>query len=172
MNHRESVSAITLWSGKQLDTPSNNKIQVVDIEEDTKICHSKVTSNPSISIKVNSLPFPTKCAKSKKMEQMKEILETLFKLKVNIPLLDAIKQKPRYSKFLKESCTTKRKLRGDEKISVRKNVSAILQRNLSSKCKDSNMFTIPCRIGNARLERAMLDSGASINVISLSDMHI
>ena len=30
------------------------------------------------------------------------------------------------------------------------------------------MFTIPCKIGNTRFERAMLDLGASINVMPYS----
>ena len=49
---------------------------------------------------------------------------------MNIHLLDAIKQVPRYAKFLKELCTNKRKLQGDEKISVGENVSAVLQKKL------------------------------------------
>ena len=42
------------------------------------------------------------------------MLETFRKVQVNVPLLNAIKQVPRYAKFLKELCTTKRKLKGNE----------------------------------------------------------
>ena len=45
------------------------------------------------------------------------------------------------------------------------NVSAIIQRKLSQKCKDLGTFTIPCIIGNQKIEHAMLDLGASINVM-------
>ena len=72
---------------------------------------------------------------------------------------------PRYAKFLKELCTSKRKLKGIEKVSMRENVSTILQKKLPPTCKDPSMFTIPCKIGNTRFERAMLDLRASINVI-------
>ena len=72
---------------------------------------------------------------------------------------------PRYAKFLKELCTNKRKLRGDEKVRVGENVSVVLQRKLPQKCKDSGTFTIPCIIGRTRFEKAMLDLGASINVM-------
>jgi len=48
-------------------------------------------------------------------EANQEILETLKKVEINIPLLDIIKQVPRYAKFLKELCTTKRKLVGNER---------------------------------------------------------
>ena len=47
-------------------------------------------------------------------------------------------------------------------------VSTVIQRKLPKKCKDPGMFTIPCVIGDYTLGRAMLDLGASINVMPLS----
>ncbi|KAM1940750.1 hypothetical protein ACFX13_028416 [Malus domestica] len=44
----------------------------------------------------------------------------------------------------------------------------MLQRKLPPKCKDPGSFTIPCVIGNTRFEHAMLDLGASINVMPYS----
>ncbi|KAM1128058.1 hypothetical protein FF1_038003 [Malus domestica] len=44
----------------------------------------------------------------------------------------------------------------------------MFQRKLPSKCKDLGSFTIPCVIGNTRFEHAMLDLGASINVMPYS----
>ncbi len=72
---------------------------------------------------------------------------------------------PRYAKFLKALCTYKRKLIGNERISLGKNVSAVFQKKLPTKCKDTGMFSIPCKIGDLKLDRAMLDLGASINVM-------
>ncbi|CAN6573186.1 unnamed protein product [Malus baccata var. baccata] len=82
--------------------------------------------------------------------------------------LDAIKQVPRYAKFLKELCTTRKRISTKEVVKVGENVSAILQRKLPPKCKDLGSFTIPCVIGNTRFESAMLDLGASINVMPYS----
>ncbi|XP_024039217.1 uncharacterized protein LOC112097857 [Citrus clementina] len=48
------------------------------------------------------------------------------------------------------------------------NVSAVLQKKLLPKCKDPGMFTIPCKISSVRVEKAMLDLGASINVMPRS----
>ena len=45
------------------------------------------------------------------------------------------------------------------------NVSAIIQRKLSQKCKDLGTFTVPCIIENQKIECAMLYLGASINVM-------
>ncbi|XP_071918901.1 uncharacterized protein [Coffea arabica] len=72
---------------------------------------------------------------------------------------------PKYAKFLKDLCTHKRKLRGNERVTVGENVSAILQRKLPRKCGDPGMFTIPCKIGGTPIRKAMLDLGASINVM-------
>ena len=75
---------------------------------------------------------------------------------------------PRYTKFLKELSTNKGKLRGDKRVKVGENVSAMLQRKLPQKCKDPITFTIPCIIGRTRFEKAMLDLGESINVMPYS----
>nr|XP_027064421.1 uncharacterized protein LOC113690627 [Coffea arabica] len=103
--------------------------------------------------------------KTRKVEKEKELLDVFWKVEINIPLLDAIKQIPKYAKFLKDLCTHKRKLRGDERVAVGENVSTMLQRKLPPKCGDPGMFTIPCKIEGASIRKAMLDLGASINVM-------
>nr|XP_027103181.1 uncharacterized protein LOC113724481 [Coffea arabica] len=50
-------------------------------------------------------------------------------------------------------------------MAVGENISAILQRKLPPKCGDLGIFTIPCKIGGIPIRKAMLDLGASINVI-------
>ena len=47
-------------------------------------------------------------------------------------------------------------------------MSVVIQKKLPSKCKDPGMFTVPCKIGSMKVDRAMLDLGASINVMPLS----
>jgi hypothetical protein len=49
-------------------------------------------------------------------------------VELNIPLIDVIKQIPKYVKFLKELCTTKRayKLKGYETVSMGEVVSVIV----------------------------------------------
>ncbi|CAN6576780.1 unnamed protein product [Malus baccata var. baccata] len=53
---------------------------------------------------------------SKKEKAEKDILETFRKVQVNIPLMDAIKQVPRYAKFLKELCTTRKRISSKEVV--------------------------------------------------------
>ncbi|KAM1645453.1 hypothetical protein COP1_006941 [Malus domestica] len=105
---------------------------------------------------------------AKNEEEEEDVLETFRKVHVNIPLLDAIKQIPKYAKFFKKLCTTRKLFREKEVVHVNENVSVMLQRNLPPKCKDPGSFTIPCIIGNTRFKHAMLDLGASINVMPYS----
>ena len=59
-------------------------------------------------------------------EQEKKVLDTLRKVHINIPLVDSIKQVPRYAKFLKDLCTKKNKLKGKEIMSIGENCTATL----------------------------------------------
>ncbi|CAN6579518.1 unnamed protein product [Malus baccata var. baccata] len=183
----ESAKAITLRSGKQVRSdpqPSksrSNEVEELIIEEEEqgkatarvdtpmpqalsgpKLSNSsKEGKNVFNSVPTNvfpsNAPFPNRFKQTKKEEAEKDILETFRKVQVNIPLLDAIKQVPRYAKFLKELCTTRKRISTKEVVKVGENVSAILQRKLPPKCKDPCSFTIPCVISNTRFESAMLD---------------
>ena len=44
-------------------------------------------------------------------------------------------------------------------------VSAVFQRRLPKKCEDPGMFSIPISIEDMTFDKAMLDLGASINVM-------
>ena len=51
---------------------------------------------------------------------------------------------------------------------VGENSSAILQKKIPPKLKDPGSFTISCKIGETNFTKAMLDLGASINVMPFS----
>jgi len=102
------------------------------------------------------LPFPQRMQQPKETVDLdKEILDTFSKVEVNIPLLEAIKQIPRYAKFLKELCTQKRKMKGLHQASKSNTVLALLQPEMPKKCKDPGTFTIPCTIENFRFDHTL-----------------
>ncbi|CAN6586225.1 unnamed protein product [Malus baccata var. baccata] len=193
----ESAKAITLRSGKEVGAGSSSKTghnedEILQMEEKEakqptarvvpplpQVSNAPKPSNLSNKGKnvLNSsptnvfplnVPFPSRFLQSKNEEEEKDVLETFRKVHVNIPLLDAIKQIPKYAKCLKKLCTTKKRTREKEVVHVSENVSAILQRKLPPKCKDPGSFTIPCVIGNTHFKSAMLDLGVSINVMPYS----
>ena len=89
-------------------------------------------------------------------------------MKVNIPLLDMIKQVPTYAKFLKDLCTVKRGLNVDKKAFLTEQVSAIIQSKIPMKYKDPRSPTILVNIGGTCVDKALLDLGASVNLLPYS----
>ncbi|XP_038698191.1 uncharacterized protein LOC119995812 [Tripterygium wilfordii] len=114
------------------------------------------------------LSFPQQFQKQKKDRNMLDIMELFKKVHINIPLLDAIKQIPSYAKFLKDVCTNKRKFAEHERVMLNEECSAVLLNKLLPKLKDLGSFTIPCVIGNLRFDKALIDLGASVNLMPLS----
>ena len=105
--------------------------------------------------------------KKKAINQAK-ILEVLRQVKVNIPLLDMIKQVTTYAKFLKDLCTVKRGLNVDKNTFLNEQVSAIIQCKTPVKYKDPGCPTISDRIRGTCVEKALLDLGASVNLLPYS----
>ncbi|XP_074301415.1 uncharacterized protein LOC141632802 [Silene latifolia] len=191
VNPRENVSAVSLRNGRQLveieKTKAKPKVVTIHekeeeivIEEDEKASNVKEKEQISSSIpKVEAdVPFPDALKRTHHFDHDKDIYENDRISEVNIPLLNLLKSVPKYAKFLKELCTIKRnnKLKGMKKVKgkgskgeiISEYVSALFQKKVPPKCGDPGMFSIHCTIGDLRFEKAMLDLGASINVISFT----
>ena len=113
-------------------------------------------------------PFHQALKAKKKAINQAEILEVLRQVKVNIPLLDMIKQVPTYAKFLKDLCIVKRGLNVDKKAFLTEQVSAIIQCKTTVKYKDPGCPTISVNIGGTCVEKALVDLGASVNLLPYS----
>ena len=94
-----------------------------------------------------------------------KILEHLHQVKVNLPLLRIIKKMFVYAKVIKGLCTVKRKHHLKKNAFLTKQVSAIIQHKVPPKYKDPGCPTISCTIGEYLVEHALLDLGASINLL-------
>ena len=95
-------------------------------------------------------------------------MEILKSMKINIPFSEALSKMPSYAKFMKELLSNKRKLKEDETITMTEECSAIIQRKLPQKQNDKGPFTIPCSIEDTSIGKALIDLGASINLMPLS----
>ena len=80
--------------------------------------------------------------------------------------MDAIKQIPANTKFLKVLCTVKRNLNVFDKAFLMEQASSIIQTKTVPKYKDPRCPTISIVIGGTKIEHALLDLGASINIFS------
>ncbi|XP_022883717.1 uncharacterized protein LOC111400543 [Olea europaea var. sylvestris] len=156
VNPKEHCKAVVLRSGKQVGeseptedsnpTPDKEKEQVVEEQEKQAKGTNKAHGTYSISFPDNppilTLPLPFS--------------------------QHALEQMPNYAKFMKEVMSKKRKLEEYETIKLTEECSAILQKKLPQKRKDSGSFTILCTIGSSSFEKALYDLGASINLMPLS----
>ncbi|XP_070022059.1 uncharacterized protein [Nicotiana sylvestris] len=100
--------------------------------------------------------------------QFAKFLEILKQIHINIPFTNALLQMPSYAKFLKEILSSKRKLEEVSVVMLTEKCSAILQNKLPQKLGDTCSFIIPCTLGGVYFEKALCDSGASINLMSFS----
>ena len=79
-----------------------------------------------------------------------------------------IKQVPTYAKFLKDLCTVKRGLGIEKKAFLTEQVSATIQSKTLVKYKDPGSPTISVNIGGTCIDKALLDLGASVNLLPYS----
>ena len=185
---QEHVQSITtLRSGKQVD----NQVKMPEVEDDENIVlkekrthslhddHGENKDNPpSIPIQdlsspfdkrfVPKAPFPQRLISPQKSAQFGDILEAFRQVQINIPFLDAIQQVLAYAKFLKDLVTLKRKTNVPKKAFLIEQASSIIQSKYLVKCKDPRSPTISCKIRDHLIERALLDLGASVNLLPYS----
>ena len=162
----EVKAVVTLRSGKELRAavPAPTKIAptVVDPPEEEQSI-KREEAKPSVPP-----PFPHALRKKKNSVNQTEILEVLRQVKFNIPLLDMIKQVPTYAKFLKELCMVKRGFNVNKKAFLTEKVSAIIECKTPVKYKDPGCPTISVNIEGFSVEKALLDLGASVNLLPYS----
>ena len=162
----EVKAVITLRSGKEVDQPMPKPVEESKQGEELQSEH--------ILLKEDSMkyiippPFPQALRGKKKTSQQAGILEVLRQVKVNIPLLDIIKQVPVYAKFLKDLCTIKKGLGIEKKAFLTEQVSAIIQSRNPVKYKDPGSPTISVNIGGNCIDKSLLDLGASVNLLPYS----
>ncbi|RVW83432.1 hypothetical protein CK203_051740 [Vitis vinifera] len=154
---RDVKALITLRSGKKVESPTPKPYVEENEEEETRtreeikgkkkdISEGKEDHDSTMNANTEkeiikeelmkkriSPPFPQALHGKKGIKNASEILEVLRQVKVNIPLLDMIKQVPSYAKFLKDLCTIKEVM-----------------------------------IGRKVVEKALLDLGASVNLLPYS----
>ena len=162
----EVKSIITLRSGKEVDQPLPKPVEESRQGEEMQSEHILLEED-SMKYRIPP-PFPQALRGKKKATQQAGILEVLRQVKVNIPLLDLINQVPAYAKFLKDLCTIKKGLGIEKKTFLTEYVSAIIQSKYPVKYKDPGSPTIPVNIGGICIDKALLDLGASVNLMPYS----
>ena len=162
----EVKSIITLRSGKEVDQPLPKPVEESRQGEEMQPEHI-ILEEDTMKYRVPP-PFPQALRGKKKETQQAGILEVLRQVKVNIPLLDLINQVPAYAKFLKDLCIIKKELGIEKKAFLTEHISALIQSKYPVKYKDPGSPTIPVNIGGNCINKALLDLGASVNLMPYS----
>ena len=153
-------------SGKEIEQPRPKPARNTREKEEVDPEHVFIKED---SMKKSMPPlFPQPLRGKKKASKQEGILEVLRQVKVNIPLLDMIKQVPTYAKFLKDLCTVKKGLGINKKAFLTEQVSSIIQCKTLVKYKDPRSPTISVNIGGTCIDKALLDLGSSVNLLPYS----
>ncbi|XP_039135746.1 uncharacterized protein LOC120273170 [Dioscorea cayenensis subsp. rotundata] len=176
------LQAVTLRSGRQLEAREKEIRSApndgVTVQEDPNLDeHASKDNgrklvedcpNPNISRGheyKTVIPYPSRLKQDKDEAQFKKFINIFKQLHINIRIIEALAQMPKYAQFLKELLTHKRKLEDQGTVALTRNCSAILEKKLPQKLKDPSSFVIPCVLGEGMTEHALANSGSSINVM-------
>ncbi|GKB84754.1 reverse transcriptase domain-containing protein, partial [Tanacetum coccineum] len=115
------------------------------------------------------VPFPSRLKKQKKDDEWEKFLSIFKHIHINLPLLEALNQMPKRAKVLKDLHSNKAKLESAaSSVTLSKECSTTIQKNLPKKKGDPRSFTLPCLIGTLSVKNALADLGASINPMPYS----
>ena len=164
--------AVQLRSGKELEKMKekndSNKEEGSPEKEEALEKKKEGADRKDIKGSRPAVPFPQRLQKSKVEEQFARFLKTFQKLEISMPFTEVVTQMPLYAKFLKDMLSKKRKIVEEGIVNLTATCSAVMKKELPEKMKDPGSFTIPCIIGGVEIQKALCDSGASINLMPLS----
>ncbi|XP_021729725.1 uncharacterized protein LOC110696680 [Chenopodium quinoa] len=175
---RAQMNFVAMRSGRQLDDPPtmepsrevNEEAEASEKEvEDARVEEASKEPPPKpLAPYMPKIPFPQRLAQAKLEKKISKFLDILKKLHINIPFLDAISEMPSYAKFLKDMLSNKRKLEENTTVALNAECSAILQNTLPKKLGDPGSYSIPVKLGDIEINRALCDLGASVSLMTLS----
>ena len=164
--------AVQLRSGKELEKmkeKNDSSKEEESLEKEEALEKKKEgVDRKDIQGSRPAVPFPQILQKSKMEEQFARFLKTFQKLEISMPFAEVVTQMPLYTKFLMDMLSKKRKIVEEGIVNLTATCSAVIKKEFPEKMKDTGSFTVPFIIGGVEFEKALCDSGASINLMPLS----
>ncbi|XP_058768817.1 uncharacterized protein LOC131642602 [Vicia villosa] len=171
------ANSITLRSGTTYEGPRNPNLstpekpkedaapkdQVEEPEKPENQSKPEVGNHTQQPYKPPS-PFPQRLKNTKTENQFQKFIKVIGKLHVEIPFTEAITLIPSYAKFLKDILFNKWRLNDPKRLECH----PISENKLAKKDKDPRSFSIPCILGNRKIDKAFLDLGASVSLTPLA----
>ncbi|XP_071918693.1 uncharacterized protein [Coffea arabica] len=126
------------WQPKSQPSSSNSGSSLEDLVKSLATTTTQLQQEiRSLAANTAQLQQDTKADKKDQDVRISQLAAAINRLESHVyGKLPSQPEVPKYAKFLKDLCVNKRKLRGDERVMVGENVSAVLQRKLPPKCGD------------------------------------
>ncbi|GKA34485.1 reverse transcriptase domain-containing protein [Tanacetum coccineum] len=180
----DQVNAVFTRSGKSYDPPinpndqqNNSETPVIfdsDDEDEEPTPQPKpkdpkpVKENPTPKPYKPKIKYPQRLRKEKMESQYGKFLDMIRAVRINVPLVDVLVGMSNYGKFLKEPVSNKHKLEQVLVAFLSDESSALIQNSVPPKLGDPRSFLIPCNFNKAFSCDALVDLGASINLMLYS----
>nr|XP_016497067.1 PREDICTED: uncharacterized protein LOC107815929 [Nicotiana tabacum] len=166
------ANAVTLRNGRELVEVPKKKKEQSSLEEESVPKPVEVDErNKTVpEQKSERVPpsFPQRLRKKNDDHMFHKFLDMLKQIHLNILLVDMLREVPKYAKYIKDKMANKRRLNEFKTVALTEECTSRIQHKLPQKLEDPGNFTIPMRIGEFDVGRALCDLGASINLMSLS----
>ncbi|XP_025664921.1 uncharacterized protein [Arachis hypogaea] len=189
-NPKGGINAITLRSGAKLQersleepspievTQDEDVVAVEEVEEEDEVQEvfeeevdqqrGEVPKDGNVLQEATLIPFPTLARKTKKhVELDPKMVEIFKKVEVTIPFFDAIRQVPKYAKFLKDLCMNKERIHDLETIPLGSSISDLMG-DIPDKCGDLGPYLVTCTIDRVQFVDCMCDLGTCVSIMTLS----
>nr|GEY93216.1 reverse transcriptase domain-containing protein [Tanacetum cinerariifolium] len=193
-NPKDEAKAITTRSGMsykepQIPPPGVAQQESAEVTKDTELPSSKDIQPPSVQVQVQedepiekpsvvilkakaNLPYPSRLAKEKIREKddilAAKFMEIFRDLHFELSFADALVHMPKFAPMFKKLLNNKNKLIELTKTLLNENCSTVVSKKLPAKLGDPGRFLIPCDFSEFDNCLALVDLGASINLMPLS----
>ncbi|GJX36433.1 reverse transcriptase domain-containing protein [Tanacetum coccineum] len=114
------------------------------------------------------IPYPQRLRKEKMEAQYGKFLDMIRAVRINVPLVVVLAGMPNYENFLKELISNKYKLEQISSTFLSDESFAMIQIKVPPKLGDPESFLIPCNFSKSFSCNALVDLGASINLMPYS----
>ncbi|XP_070035502.1 uncharacterized protein [Nicotiana tomentosiformis] len=163
------VNAVMSRNGRVLVEVPKKKKEQSGLEEErvpkpVEVDERNKTESEQISERVLP-PFPQRLRKKNDDHMFHKFLDMLKQIHLNIPLLDMVREVPKYEKYIKDIVENKRRLTEFETGALTEECTSRIQHKLPEKIKDPGSFTIPMRIREIDVGRALCDLGSNFIIL-------
>ncbi|GJW51004.1 reverse transcriptase domain-containing protein [Tanacetum coccineum] len=187
-NPKGDLKAITTRSGVSYDGPPippplsslpEEVEQEPEVTKDTVLSSTKNIQPPVVQTQIKepvvapkTIPYPSRINKEK-LHGKDDLLALKFmkffrKLHFELSFADALIHMPKFVPMFRKLLNNKDKILDLTKISVNENCSAVILKKFPKKLGDPSRFLVPCDFPEMDVCLALVDLGASINLMPLS----